>query len=126
VRQLTQNLSPDLDPANLVDAQVVRYPSYDGVQVPALLYRPRQVGGQDHAPAVLWIHGGPGGQSRVGYSAFTQYLANHGYVVLAVNNRGSSGYGKAFGKLDDKRHTSIPPASPLRVAVTAATSRSRG
>jgi dipeptidyl aminopeptidase/acylaminoacyl peptidase len=104
VRQLTQNLSPDLDPANLVDAQVVRYPSYDGVQVPALLYRPRQVGGQDHAPAVLWIHGGPGGQSRVGYSAFTQYLANHGYVVLAVNNRGSSGYGKAFGKLDDKRH----------------------
>lgn len=103
-RQLTQNLSPDLDAANLVDAQVVRYASYDGVQIPSLLYRPQQVGAGDRAPAVLWIHGGPGGQTRVGYSAFVQYLANHGYVVLAVNNRGSSGYGKAFNQMDDRRH----------------------
>lgn len=103
-RQLTQNLSPDLDATNLVDAQVVRYASYDGVQIPSLLYRPQQVGAGDRAPAVLWIHGGPGGQTRVGYSAFVQYLANHGYVVLAVNNRGSSGYGKAFNQMDDRRH----------------------
>lgn len=103
-RQLTQNLSPDLDAANLVDAQVVRYASYDGVQVPSLLYRPQQVGAADRAPAVLWIHGGPGGQTRLGYSAFVQYLANHGYVVLAVNNRGSSGYGKKFNMMDDRRH----------------------
>jgi dipeptidyl aminopeptidase/acylaminoacyl peptidase len=104
LRQLTQNLSPEVDPANLVDAQVVRFPSYDGVAIPSLLYRPLQVGAADRAPAVLWIHGGPGGQSRVGYSAFLQYLANHGYVVLAVNNRGSGGYGKTFDKLDDQRH----------------------
>lgn len=103
-RQLTQNLSPDLDAANLVDGQVVRYASYDGVQVPSLLYRPQQISGGDRAPAVLWIHGGPGGQTRLGYSAFVQYLANHGYVVLAVNNRGSSGYGKAFNMMDDRRH----------------------
>lgn len=104
LRQLTQNLSPAVDPANLVDAQVVRFPSYDGVAIPSLLYRPLPVGAADRAPAVLWIHGGPGGQSRVGYSAFTQYLANHGYVVLSVNNRGSGGYGKTFDKLDDQRH----------------------
>jgi dipeptidyl aminopeptidase/acylaminoacyl peptidase len=103
-RQLTQNLSPELDGANLVDGQVVRYASYDGVQVPSLLYRPQQVGAADRAPAVLWIHGGPGGQTRLGYSAFVQYLANHGYVVLGVNNRGSSGYGKKFNMLDDRRH----------------------
>ena len=103
-RQLTQNLSPDLDATNLVDAQVARYASYDGVQIPALLYRPQQVAAGDRAPAVLWIHGGPGGQTRIGYSAFTQYLVNHGYVVLAVNNRGSSGYGKAFNQMDDRRH----------------------
>ena len=103
-RQLTQNLSPDLDATNLVDAQVARYASYDSVQIPALLYRPQQVAAGDRAPAVLWIHGGPGGQTRIGYSAFTQYLANHGYVVLAVNNRGSSGYGKAFNQMDDRRH----------------------
>ncbi len=104
LRQLTQNLSPEVDPANLVDAQVVRFPSYDGVAIPSLLYRPLQVGAADRAPAALWIHGGPGGQSRVGYSAFLQYLVNHGYVVLAVNNRGSGGYGKTFDKLDDQRH----------------------
>ena len=104
LRRLTQNLSADVDPANLVEGQVVRFPSYDGVAVPSLLYRPLQVAAADRAPAVLWIHGGPGGQSRVGYSAFLQYLANHGYVVLAVNNRGSGGYGKSFDKLDDQRH----------------------
>jgi len=104
LRQLTQNLSAEVDPANLVEAQVVRFPSYDGIQVPSLLYRPLQVPSTDRAPAVLWIHGGPGGQSRVGYSAILQYLANHGYVVLAVNNRGSGGYGKTFDKMDDQRH----------------------
>jgi dipeptidyl aminopeptidase/acylaminoacyl peptidase len=104
LRRLTQNLSPDVDPTNLVDAQLVRFPSYDGRAIPSLLYRPLELGARDRAPAVLWIHGGPGGQSRVGYSAFVQYLANHGYVVLAVNNRGSGGYGKTFDKLDDQRH----------------------
>jgi len=104
LRRLTQNLSAEVDPADLVEAQVVRFPSYDGVQVPSLLYRPLQVPSTDRAPAVLWIHGGPGGQSRVGYSAILQYLANHGYVLLAVNNRGSGGYGKTFDKMDDQRH----------------------
>jgi dipeptidyl aminopeptidase/acylaminoacyl peptidase len=65
LRQLTQNLSPEVDPANLVDAQVVRFPSYDVVAIPSLLYLPLQLGSAKRAPAVLWIHGGPGGQSRV-------------------------------------------------------------
>ncbi len=104
LRQLTQNLSPEVNPANLVDARVVRFPSYDGVAIPSLLYRPLDASAANRAPAVLYIHGGPGGQSRVGYNALVQYLANHGYVVLAVNNRGSGGYGKTFGKLDDLHH----------------------
>jgi prolyl oligopeptidase len=53
---------------------------------------------------VIWIHGGPGGQSRTGYSETIQHLVNHGYGVLAINNRGSSGYGKTFYHLDDLRH----------------------
>jgi dipeptidyl aminopeptidase/acylaminoacyl peptidase len=57
---------------------------------------------------MLFIHGGPGGQTRKGYSALIQYLVNHGYVILAVNNRGSSGYGKAFFKADDKKHGHEP------------------
>src|SRR5207244_3063307 len=66
LRRLTQNLSPDVDPANLVEAQVVRFPSYDGLAIPSLLYRPLQASAADRAPAALRIHGGPGGQSRVG------------------------------------------------------------
>jgi len=55
-------------------------------------------------PALVWVHGGPGGQSRAGYSAAIQHLVNHGYAVYAANNRGSSGYGKTFYHLDDRRH----------------------
>jgi dipeptidyl aminopeptidase/acylaminoacyl peptidase len=50
------------------------------------------------------VHGGPGAQAQVGYSALTQALVNHGYVVYDINNRGSSGYGKTFFALDDRRH----------------------
>ncbi|MEZ5147851.1 MAG: prolyl oligopeptidase family serine peptidase [Bacteroidales bacterium] len=48
-----------------------------------------------------------GGQSRVSYFALIQYLVNHGYAILAVNNRGSSGYGKTFYKMDDKKHGDV-------------------
>jgi dipeptidyl aminopeptidase/acylaminoacyl peptidase len=53
---------------------------------------------------MISVHGGPGGQSRQGYRADIQYLLNHGYAVFSINNRGSSGYGKTFFHLDDKRH----------------------
>jgi len=55
-------------------------------------------------PALVWVHGGPGGQTRLSYFALTQYLVNHGYAILAVNNRGSSGYGKTFFHMDDQNH----------------------
>jgi dipeptidyl aminopeptidase/acylaminoacyl peptidase len=53
------------------------------------------------------IHGGPGDQSRLNYDPLTQYLVNHGYVILAVNNRGSSGYGKTFYAADDQKHGDV-------------------
>ena len=52
----------------------------------------------------MLVHGGPGGQAQVGYFALTQALVNHGYVVFDINNRGSSGYGKTFYAMDDKKH----------------------
>ena len=54
------------------------------------------------------MHGGPGGQTTKGYSAVIQYLVNHGYVVLGINNRGSSGYGKTFFAADDRKHGREP------------------
>jgi dipeptidyl aminopeptidase/acylaminoacyl peptidase len=102
--QLTNTLDANIDPDELVDAEVVRFASYDGVEIPGVLYRPHQVSREAKGPALVWVHGGPGGQSRVGYSGLIQYLVNHGYVVYAINNRGSSGYGKTFYKMDDRRH----------------------
>jgi dipeptidyl aminopeptidase/acylaminoacyl peptidase len=103
-RQLTHALNSAVDPADLVDSQVVRYPSSDGLEIPAILYRPKDASPSHKVPAIVFVHGGPGGQSRRGYSGMIQHLANHGYAVLAVNNRGSAGYGKTFFHLDDKKH----------------------
>jgi dipeptidyl aminopeptidase/acylaminoacyl peptidase len=103
-RQLTSSLSPAIDPGHLVEGRVVRFNSWDGLEIPGVLYTPHGAGPDNRVPAVVWVHGGPGGQSRIGYFGLIQYLVNHGYAVYAINNRGSSGYGKTFNQLDDRNH----------------------
>ncbi|MFG0257505.1 MAG: S9 family peptidase [Phycisphaerales bacterium JB043] len=102
--QLTDSMNPQIDQSHLVNAEVVRFESFDGLEIPALLYKPHGASADNPAPVMLWIHGGPGGQTRIGYSANIQALVNHGYAIFAVNNRGSSGYGKTFFHLDDRKH----------------------
>ncbi len=104
VKQLTNTLNPEINPDHLVNAEVVRYKSFDGLEIPAIYYKPLTASKDNKVPALVWVHGGPGGQSRVGYFSLIQYMVNHGYAVLAVNNRGSSGYGKTFYKMDDLNH----------------------
>jgi len=106
-RKLTSSLSPKVKAEHLVGSTVVRYPSFDKLEIPACLYKPHSASAANKVPAVVWVHGGPGGQSRVGYSPDLQFLVNHGYAVLAVNNRGSSGYGKTFFHMDDRRHGDV-------------------
>lgn len=101
---LIETLNPEINRNDLVDAKVIRYKSFDNLEIPAIFFVPKQASPENKVPAVVYVHGGPGGQSRVGYRDQTQYLVNHGYAVLAVNNRGSSGYGKTFFKLDDLKH----------------------
>ena len=103
-KRLTDAMNPDIDRDHLVASEVVRYESFDGLEIPAILYRPHGASADDPVPALVWVHGGPGGQSRTGYSATRQHLVNHGYAILAANNRGSSGYGKTFFHMDDRRH----------------------
>lgn len=105
--QLTQALNPAIKPDELVESVVVRYPSYDGLQIPSILYKPKGASAQSRAPAVVLVHGGPGGQTRTGYSAMIQHLVDNGYAVLGANNRGSSGYGKTFFHMDDKKHGDV-------------------
>lgn len=102
--KLTSSLNPEIDPADLVKAEIVRYPSFDELEIPAVFYKPQQASESNPVAALVLVHGGPGGQSRVGFSELIQFLVNHGYAILAVNNRGSSGYGKTFHKLDDRNH----------------------
>ena len=102
--QLTDVLNDEINPDHLVAAKVVRFKSFDGLEIPAIYYRPKQATANEKVPALVWVHGGPGGQSRQGFNSTIQYLVNHGYAILAVNNRGSSGYGKSFFKMDDRNH----------------------
>ncbi|CCQ11944.1 putative peptidase [Pseudoalteromonas luteoviolacea B = ATCC 29581] len=104
IAKLTNSLSKEIHQEHLVSSTIERFKSFDGLEIPGVMYKPKQASATNKVPAVIWVHGGPGGQSRTGYSATQQHLVNHGYAIFAVNNRGSSGYGKTFFHLDDKKH----------------------
>ena len=106
--KLTSSLNPEIDASDLVDTEVVRFKARDGMAIPNILWKPHQATAAAKAPAIVWVHGGPGGQTTRGYSAVIQYLVNNGYVVLGINNRGSSGYGRTFFAADDQKHGREP------------------
>jgi len=87
-----------------VAGEVRRFKSSDGFDIPGILYKPRQAAAGRKAAAVVWIHDGPSGQSRLGFDPLIQALVQRGYGVYAINHRGSTGYGKKFQALDDRRH----------------------
>ena len=95
-RALTDSRLGGLLEDDLVDADIVRYPTFDGREIPAWLYRP-DVDGK--VPVVLSIHGGPEAQERPVYQPLYQYLLSRGIAVLATNIRGSTGYGKSYQRL---------------------------
>ncbi|MFN0073327.1 MAG: S9 family peptidase [Chloroflexota bacterium] len=98
-RQLTQSTMAGLDPAGFVEPEVIRYRSFDGLEVPAYLYRPRGVSGP--CPVIVSVHGGPESQERPGFNGVFQYFVQRGFAVLAPNVRGSTGYGRTYTHLDD-------------------------
>ncbi len=77
------------------------YPSTDGLNVPAYLYRPRDASAEAPVPAMVWVHGGPTSQWNDAFQAQVQFFVQEGYAVLMPNIRGSSGYGKAFEDLNN-------------------------
>jgi dipeptidyl aminopeptidase/acylaminoacyl peptidase len=90
--QLTSSLPDGADRDLLVMPQEVTYPGLDGVSVPALLYRPAQQS-DDLPPGVVYVHGGPNWLTQVTWDPFVQDMVSRGWVVLAPNYRGSTGYG---------------------------------
>jgi dipeptidyl aminopeptidase/acylaminoacyl peptidase len=81
---------------DLFDLELVSFPTFDGRDIPAWLYRPQAEG---KAPVVLSIHGGPEAQEKPVYQPLYQYLLSRGIGVLATNIRGSTGYGKSYQRL---------------------------
>jgi dipeptidyl aminopeptidase/acylaminoacyl peptidase len=105
--QLTRWTSSEpgaVDPQIFVPAQAIQYPTWDRGKsgqrlIPAFVYRPNTPGPH---PVLIDIHDGPAGQFRPGFDAFIQFVVNQlGYVVIAPNIRGSTGYGKSFTDLDN-------------------------
>ncbi|MCY0869581.1 MAG: S9 family peptidase, partial [Firmicutes bacterium] len=100
-RRLTYASISGVPSETFVEPEQIHYPSFDGLQIPAYYYRPR--GRSGPFPVVVDVHGGPEGQSTNGFAPLRQYLVNCGFAVLAPNVRGSSGYGRSYGHLDDVR-----------------------
>ena len=117
VDRLTESLLGNIPDRKLVEPELIRYKSFDGLEIQAFLYRPTSSGSNNNNGnnnsssssssiighrfgAILSIHGGPTAQERptYAYAGFYQYLANNGIAVLAPNFRGSTGYGNNFEK----------------------------
>lgn len=79
----------------LAPMKAVRYPSSDGLEIPAYLTLPKGVPAKG-LPLIVLPHGGPWYRDTWGYDGFAQFLANRGYAVLQPNFRSSTGYGKKF------------------------------
>lgn len=101
LKQLTNSLTEEIDENELAMPKVARYKSLDGLEVPAWIYQPKTVA-LKKPPAVVIAHGGPEAQVMNIWNPFAQYLFSNGYVVIAPNFRGSTGYGRKYLRLSDK------------------------
>mgnify|MGYP000412344984 CR=1 FL=1 len=101
VYPVTRSAHGGLATKSFVTPELVHYPSFDDLSIPAWLFVPDH--GEGPYPVVMYIHGGPEGQTRPFLSAILQYFVAQGYAVLAPNVRGSVGYGKHYAHLDDVR-----------------------
>jgi dipeptidyl aminopeptidase/acylaminoacyl peptidase len=106
-KRLTTALNPAVDVTKLGRASIARFRSYDGLEIPGILYRPVEASAANPVPVLAWTHGGPAGQSRREYTPEIQHLVNNGYAVYAINHRGSVGYGKTFVQADDRKHGDV-------------------
>jgi len=110
----TKSETGGLDPAGLVEAELVHYPSFDQRSIPAFLYEPKMSRGK--LPVIISIHGGPEAQERPGFRPVDQYWAKElGAAVITPNVRGSDGYGRSYLALDNgtKRQDAVKDIGAL-------------
>jgi dipeptidyl aminopeptidase/acylaminoacyl peptidase len=96
-QQITHSLLAGIRSEDLVEPYLIHYPSRDGKwTISAFLYVPFNMARNGKNAAIVYIHGGPASQTMNSFNRFIQFAANQGYMVLAPNYRGSTGYGKKF------------------------------
>lgn len=98
ITQVTDSLVGGLSKDGFTKSKDVFYKSFDGLKIHALLYIPKGLKKDGKNPAIVWPHGGPEWQEIHNFSKYIQVLTNSGYIVIAPNFRGSTGYGKSFQK----------------------------
>ncbi len=98
-RRLTHHTDSFLAPLSLATPEGFQSKSSDGTIVSGILYHPPTAPTQTKLPFILFIHGGPVGQDAHDFDLSRQMLAAGGYVVAAVNYRGSNGRGLEFSKV---------------------------
>jgi len=106
----------ELDPATLAEPELVRFKSFDGLSVPAFVYRPKGLPAGTRTPVIIDIHGGPEAQTRPIWNYGAQYFADVlKATVILPNVRGSDGYGKRYLNLDNgvKREDSVKDIGAL-------------
>jgi dipeptidyl aminopeptidase/acylaminoacyl peptidase len=95
--QVTQSLVAGVRSEDMVEPYLVHYPSRDGKwTISAFVYMPYNLPRNGQHPAIVYVHGGPTAQTVNSFNRVVQYVANQGYIVIAPNYRGSTGYGKEF------------------------------
>jgi dipeptidyl aminopeptidase/acylaminoacyl peptidase len=104
LEKMTFSTYAGIDPATFVSPRLVRYASFDGLEIPAFLYLPPGFRPGTPVPFILHMHGGPESQFQPGFVRHFQYLLLSGYGILAPNVRGSSGYGKAYLDKDNYKN----------------------
>ena len=112
----TESETGGLDPAKLAEPTLIRFKSFDGLSVPAFVYRPKNAPANARTPVIVDIHGGPEAQTRPGWNPGAQYFADTlGATVILPNVRGSDGYGKRYLNLDnaEKREDSVKDVAAL-------------
>jgi dipeptidyl aminopeptidase/acylaminoacyl peptidase len=95
--------------------ELVKFKSFDGREIPAFVYKPKNVDSRK-VGVVINIHGGPESQFRPTFNPMNQFLVNDlDMAVIAPNVRGSDGYGKTYLKLDNgpKREDSVKDVGAL-------------
>src|SRR5262245_3599112 len=96
-QQMTNSFVGGIRGEDMVEPYLVHYMSKDGKwQISAFVYVPHNLERDSRSPAIVYVHGGPTAQTMNLFSRNIQYLVNQGYVVIAPNYRGSTGYGKEF------------------------------